>query len=64
MDKDTAKGRGKQIAGKAREIAGKATGNEEQEAKGKGDQMEGKVQRTYGDAKEKVKDIGRAARGK
>lgn len=63
MDKDKMEGKGKQVAGKAREMYGRVTGDEEQELKGDLDQAEGKGQETFGDAKEKVKDIGRKLKG-
>ena len=45
-----------QAKGKVKEVAGRATGNESLEAKGVADQASGKVQSTYGDVKEKAKD--------
>ena len=57
QDKDKWEGRGDQAAGKAKEYAGKVTGNEDTEAEGKADQVTGKVKETFGKAKEKVKDL-------
>ena len=50
MNKDKAKGQGKQAKGKAKEAAGKAVGNEELEGKGKAEKGTGKVQDKYGEA--------------
>ena len=63
MDKDELKGEGKQAEGKAREMAGKVTGNEDQEAEGRAKQAEGKAQETLGEVKDKVKDFGRKVTG-
>ena len=49
---DKAKNKGEQLKGKAKEAAGKATGNEDLEAEGKADQVSGNLK----DAGEKVKD--------
>jgi len=56
MNNDQVKGSLKDAAGKVQEQAGKLVGSEEQQAKGNAKQVEGKVQKTYGDAKENVKD--------
>jgi uncharacterized protein YjbJ (UPF0337 family) len=56
QDSDKWKGRAKQAGGKAKEVAGKVTGDEELEARGKADQIKGKAQETAGKVKEKVKD--------
>jgi uncharacterized protein YjbJ (UPF0337 family) len=56
MNKDQAKGIGKDAAGKVQETVGKVTGNKTQEAKGLLKQAEGKVQETVGDVKEVLKD--------
>ena len=56
MDKDKVECKGEQMKGKAREFAGKVTGDEDTEAEGKAEQAGGKVQETYGDAKDKVRD--------
>jgi uncharacterized protein YjbJ (UPF0337 family) len=56
MNKDQVAGRVDQAKGKVKEVAGRATGNESLEAKGVTDQASGKVQSTYGDVKEKTKD--------
>lgn len=59
MNKDQAKGAGKDAAGEVQEQFGKVTGNKDQEAKGEARQVEGKVQKKVGDVKEAVKDITR-----
>ena len=56
MNKDQAKGTVKDVAGKAQEALGKATGNTEQQAKGEARQVEGKVQKGVGNVKQGVKD--------
>ncbi|MDB5799919.1 MAG: ral stress protein CsbD [Rhodocyclales bacterium] len=56
MNKDQAKGSIKENAGKAQESIGKAIGSSRQENKGLEKQVEGGVQKTYGDAKESLKD--------
>lgn len=49
---DKAKNKADELAGKAREQVGKATGDEDQEQQGKADQVKSNVK----DAGEKVKD--------
>ena len=56
MNKDQAKGIGKDVAGKVQETVGRMTGNKTQEAKGLVKQAEGKIQEKVGDAKETLKD--------
>ena len=56
MNKDQVEGRVDQAKGKIKEVAGRAVGNKELEAEGNVDQASGKVQSTYGDTKEKAKD--------
>lgn len=55
MDKDRIKGAGKQMGGKAKEAAGKLTGDEKTKREGQADQAEGKVQNAVGGAKDKLK---------
>ena len=57
VNKDQAKGGMKDIAGKAQEKVGQATGSKEQQAKGLGKQVEGKVQKGYGNVKDAAKDV-------
>lgn len=59
MNKDQIKGATKDIAGKAQEGIGKATGSKEQQAKGLDKQIRGKAEKAYGDAKETVKNSGK-----
>ena len=56
MNKDQVQGRVDRTVGAAKEIVGKAVGNEKLESEGQVDQALGKVQAGYGDAKEKAKD--------
>lgn len=56
MNKDQVKGIAKDIAGKVQEEAGKLTGNTNQQVKGLGKQISGTLQKSYGDAKEIVKE--------
>ena len=55
MNKDQAKGVGKDALGKAQETAGQVTGNREMEAKGLVKQAEGKMQKAVGDVKGAIK---------
>jgi uncharacterized protein YjbJ (UPF0337 family) len=50
-------GRGEKAKGKVKEVAGRATGDEETEAEGEAEQMKGSVKETFGEAKDKVKDV-------
>ncbi len=56
MNKHQVEGRVDQAKGKVKEVAGKAVGNKSLEVEGKVDKAVGKTQATLGDAKEKVKD--------
>lgn len=56
MNKNQVKGIVKDIAGKVQEEVGKLVGSKEQQAKGLGKQISGKAEKTYGDAKEVIKD--------
>jgi uncharacterized protein YjbJ (UPF0337 family) len=55
MDKDRVEGAAKQAKGKVKEVAGKAVGDEKLKADGKADQVKGKVQNTIGGVKDAVK---------
>ena len=57
MDKDTIKGKAKDVAGRIQRQAGEWTGDEESQAEGAAKQAEGKVQNAWG----QVKDAGRKA---
>ncbi|MFB2550899.1 CsbD family protein [Ensifer soli] len=48
-------GVGNQIAGKAKQAIGEATGNDRLNAEGKGQEVKGKLQKASGDAKDAVK---------
>ncbi len=52
MDKDTLKGKGKDIAGRVERQVGEWTDREDLQAEGAGRQIEGKVQKGVGRAKE------------
>ncbi|HTK95269.1 MAG TPA: CsbD family protein [Terriglobales bacterium] len=58
MNKDTLKGKAKDIAGRVERQAGEWTGDKDAQAKGMGRQVEGKVQKAWGD----VKDAGNRAK--
>jgi uncharacterized protein YjbJ (UPF0337 family) len=51
MNRDQAKGRGKEIAGKVEKTAGRIAGSTKTEAKGLAREMTGKVQKNVGDAR-------------
>jgi uncharacterized protein YjbJ (UPF0337 family) len=51
---DEVKGKGKQVAGTAKEKLGKLTGNRDLEASGNQERFEGKVQDKLGKARRKV----------
>jgi uncharacterized protein YjbJ (UPF0337 family) len=56
-DDDRMKGKTNQGVGSVKEMAGKATGNEDLEAEGGAQKTKGKVEDTAGRAKDKAKDI-------
>ena len=55
VDKDRIKGSAEQAKGKIKEIAGKATGDAKLESEGKGDQVKGKVQNIVGGIKDALR---------
>jgi uncharacterized protein YjbJ (UPF0337 family) len=55
MNKSQVKGRLNEVTGKAKELAGKVTGNKQTEAKGIVQKNAGKAQAGLGDAKEDLK---------
>ena len=55
-DHDRIEGAAKNLGGKAKEAAGKITGDEKLKAEGRADQLEGKVQNTVGGIKDAVRD--------
>ena len=56
MNTNQVKGTAKDIAGKAQEQLGNATGSKQQQAEGVKKQVEGKVQKGVGDAHQALKD--------
>ena len=62
MDKMRAEGAGQKMAGKAKEAAGKLTGDNRLQAEGKADQVAGSVKNAVGGAKDAIKDAGRKLR--
>lgn len=56
MNKDQVDGAIKQVAGSAKEMVGKITGDTKLKAEGKIDKMEGKAQSAIGKVKDKLKD--------
>ena len=55
MNKDRVEGSLEQAKGKAKEVAGKVTGDSKLEAEGKGQKIAGKVQNSFGGFKDAVK---------
>jgi uncharacterized protein YjbJ (UPF0337 family) len=55
MDKDRVKGSLEQAKGKVKEVAGKAVGDSKLESEGKADQVKGKVQNAVGGLKDALK---------
>jgi uncharacterized protein YjbJ (UPF0337 family) len=56
MNKDRIQGSVEQAKGKLKEVAGKATGDSKLEAEGKAQKVAGKVQNTIGGIKDAVKE--------
>jgi uncharacterized protein YjbJ (UPF0337 family) len=56
VDKDRIEGAGKQIKGKIKDTAGKATGDTKLQGEGKADKAEGRIQNTVGGIKDKVRE--------
>jgi uncharacterized protein YjbJ (UPF0337 family) len=56
MDKDRVEGSFEQAKGKAKEVAGKVTGDTKLQGEGKAQQVAGKVQNTVGGMKDAVRD--------
>ena len=54
MNKGQVKGRVRQAKGKIKEVAGKAVGNRRAETEGEAEQLAGRLQKTYGDAKNEI----------
>lgn len=55
-DHDRIEGAAKNLGGKAKEAAGKVTGDEKLKAEGRADQVEGKVQNAVGGIKDSFRD--------
>lgn len=62
MDRMRAEGAGQKMAGKAKEAAGKLTGDNKLKAEGRADQVTGSVKNAVGSAKDSMKDAGRKLR--
>ena len=62
MNRMRAEGAGQKMAGKAKEAAGKLTGDAKLKAEGKADQMAGGAKNAVGGVKDSIKDAGRKAR--
>lgn len=58
MDKNRTEGKMKDIKGRIKRQVGEWTDNEKLQGEGALDQAEGKVQNTFGQAKDKVREIG------
>jgi uncharacterized protein YjbJ (UPF0337 family) len=56
VDKDRIEGSVEEAQGKAKEVAGKATGDEKLDAEGKAQKIAGKAQNAFGGAKDAVKE--------
>ena len=57
MNKDRVEGSLEQAKGKVKEVAGKAVGDSKLETEGKAQQVAGKVQNAVGGFKDAVKDV-------
>ncbi len=55
MNKQQVTGRAEQAKGKAKEVVGKAVGNDRLKAEGQGDQMMGKTKAFAADTRDKIK---------
>ena len=55
MDKDRVEGSAGQAKGKVKEVAGKALGDEKMKTEGKADQVKGKVQNAVGGLKDTLR---------
>ena len=55
MDKDRVKGSATNMGGKAKKMAGKATGDQKLKSEGAADQVKGKVQNAAGGIKDALK---------
>ena len=64
MNKDQVKGRSESLKGKAKEVAGKITGNSRLTTQGKLDQIVGRARASFGDVVENIKSGMKKAVGK
>ena len=55
VDKDRIKGSAQQAKGKVKEVAGKATGDAKLESEGKGDKAKGKIRNAIGGIKDTLR---------
>ena len=55
-DHDRIDGAAKNLEGKAKELAGKVTGDEKLKAEGRADQVSGKIQNAVGGIKDSLRD--------
>ncbi|MDO9586453.1 MAG: CsbD family protein [Brevundimonas sp.] len=55
-DHDRIEGAARNLGGKAKEAAGKVTGDEKLKAEGKADQISGKIQNAVGGVKDSLRD--------
>ncbi|MGV9007808.1 MAG: CsbD family protein [Brevundimonas sp.] len=55
-DQDRIDGAAKNLEGKAKELAGKVTGDEKLKAEGQADQVSGKIQNAIGGLKDSLRD--------
>ena len=55
MDKDRIKGSAQQAKGKVKEVAGKATGDAKLEGEGKADKAKGKIRNAFGGIKDALR---------
>lgn len=55
-DQDRIDGAAKNLGGKAKEFAGKVTGDEKLKAEGQADQVSGKIQNAVGGLKDSLRD--------
>jgi uncharacterized protein YjbJ (UPF0337 family) len=56
MNRDQVKGRAKEAGGKAKEVAGRVTGNRTMEGKGIAKKTLGKIQKSLGDSAERSRE--------
>jgi uncharacterized protein YjbJ (UPF0337 family) len=56
VDRDRVEGAAKNVGGKIKEAAGKATGDEKLKREGQADQVAGKVQNVVGGVKDKLRE--------